>query len=285
MRAAGAVPRQAGLRVDGTIGLRADEVKPSNVGVGHGDPGRKVGGAHPVRVDVDEQLAAALAALSQRAHLHNLPGRPDRYVAVRAVVGVGNDLAREEWAHLPDAANRRAGREQRPTRVKDHPHLAMGGGDGRLVDKAEQPTVVTTRLGRGAAGRRDDVTDEVEGQAAIRAQRDGHRVLDLEQVGHEQIAISVEGQARVAAGVAEVVVIADQLRGPGLAAVEADALEHARRQSGFPVADVGHEDDVLGVRGVDCDCLLGLVEVPLADVDVGRRRADCGTGCGDRQCG
>src|SRR5947207_380794 len=107
-----------------------------------------------------------------------------------------------------------------PVRSHARPGSASTERSGCGGMKSNQPTVVTARLGGSAAGRCDDVADEPEVQAAIRAQRDGYGVLDLEQVGQEQVAELVEGEARVAAGVTEVVVVADQLRGPGPAAVE-----------------------------------------------------------------
>src|SRR5439155_23021136 len=76
--AARAVPRQSGLGVHGTPRLRGDEVEAADVRVGDEDSAAEVGGAEPVRVDVHEQLAAALSAFGEGADLHDLARGPDR---------------------------------------------------------------------------------------------------------------------------------------------------------------------------------------------------------------
>src|SRR5207244_7906083 len=94
--------------------------------------------------------------------------------------------------------------------------------DGGLVHEAEQPAVIPARLLGRQAGL-GDVGDHVEAEPAVGAQRDGHLILYLVEVGHEQVPVAVEGQARVAASIAERVTAAQgyQLPGPGLATVEA----------------------------------------------------------------
>jgi len=90
----------------------------------------------------------------------------------------------------------------------------------------------------------------------------------LVEVGEEEISILIEGKAGIAAGIAQIVVIADEAPGPGPAAVEAHTLEHPSRQSCFPVPDVADDDDVVRVCRVDGDRFFGLIQVSLADVDV-----------------
>jgi hypothetical protein len=133
-----------------------------------------------------------------------------------------------------------------------------------LIDEAEQ-SFLAGALAVALPDARD-VRDQVEVETPVRRQRDGQRVLDIEEVGQEEVAVAVEREARVAARVAEVVVVADQLCRPRVAAVEADALEHAGNRE----VDVRDLDDVLRIRRVDGDRLLRLVRVALADVDVGR---------------
>ena len=263
MRAAGPVPGEPRLGVDGAVGLRRDEVEAADVR-GRGENSvAEAERAEPVRVDAREELAAALAALGERADLHHLAARADRDVAVGAVVRARDDLAGEEGADLPEPGDGRAGREHRPAGVDDHPHLSLRRRDRRLVDEAEEAAV--------------DVRDHVEAEAAVDAERDRDGVLGLVEVGQEEVAVLVEREARVAARVAEVVVDADQPLRPRRAPVEADRGEHARRQPDLLVADVRHDDDVVRVRRIDGDRLLRLLARPLADVDV-RRRADDGPG-------
>src|SRR5207302_5584102 len=75
VRAAGAVPGQAGLGVDRTVRLGGDEVEPADVGRGDEDPVPEPCWAEAVRVGVHEDLASALPGLGQGAGLHYLPGR------------------------------------------------------------------------------------------------------------------------------------------------------------------------------------------------------------------
>ena len=150
----------------------------------------------------------------------------------------------------------------------------------RLIDEAEEAAAFACRLGRRSLRRRDDVRDEIEVQPTVGAERDRHDVLGLEQVGEEQIAVLVEREARIAARVAEVVVVADQASRPARATVEADGGEHPGRQPRLEVADVADDHDVVRVGRIDGDRLFRLVQVPLADVDVRgcrqsrRRRGD-----------
>ena len=279
MRSSGPIPGQPRFGVDRAIHLRGDEVKPSDMRSGDKYSIAKFGRSQTVGVDVDEQLSAALTALGERAHLHHLPGRSDRDIAICAVVRSGDDLSLKERTDLAQAGHRCAGGEHGSASVDDDPHLAVARGDGWLIHKSKQPAVVPARLRRRVFGRCHDVGDDVERQAPVRAERDRDLVLGLEQVGQEQIPELVERQARIAAGVAEAVVVADQAMRPGGAAVEADGREHSRGQSCLPVSDVAHHDDVVGVGRVDGDRLFGLVEVPLASVNVVRdaccaRRAD-----------
>jgi hypothetical protein len=141
--------------------------------------------------------------------------------------------------------------------------------DGGLVDESEQPAVIPARLLGGQVGL-GDVGDHAEADAAVGAERDRHLVLYLVQVGHEQVPVFVEGQARVAASITERVTATerDQFPGPRLAAVEADTFKHPGREPGLCVAHVGHRHDVVRVGRVDGDRLFGLVQVSLADIDV-----------------
>src|SRR5207253_39604 len=96
-------------------------------------------------------------------------------------------------------------------------HLTLGRGDRWLIDEAEQSLLfaaVAVALPDAA-----DVRDEVEGESSIGRQGNRQRVLHIEEVRQEEVPVVVEGQAGIAAGVAEVVVVPDQLRGPGLPAV------------------------------------------------------------------
>ncbi len=273
MRAAGPVPGQAHLGVDRAIRLRGDEVEPADVGLSDEDAAPESGRAEPVRIYVHEDLAPALPGLSQAAGLHHLAGRADRNVAVGTVVGPGHHLDRDEGADLTESGDRGAGGGHRAARVEHHPDLVVRRRDGGLVDETEQPAVIPARLLARQAGL-GDVGDHMEGEPAVGAERDRDLILHLVQVRHEQVPVAVEGQARVAASIAERVTGAqgDQLPGPRLAAVEADALEHPGRQPGLGMAHVGHRHDVAGVDRVDGDRLFGLVQMPLADIDVDRRR-------------
>jgi len=60
VRTAGAIPGQTGLCVDGTVDLRGDEVEPTDVRFGDEDPASEARWLEPIRIDVDEHLAAAL---------------------------------------------------------------------------------------------------------------------------------------------------------------------------------------------------------------------------------
>src|SRR5512132_1915951 len=86
VRPARPVPGKAGLSIDGAVGLRRDEVEAPNMGGGDEDAVAEAGRPEPIGVDVDEELATALAALGQGADLHHLSRRTDRAVAVGAVV-------------------------------------------------------------------------------------------------------------------------------------------------------------------------------------------------------
>src|SRR5205823_1099910 len=139
--AARAVPRQPGLGVHGTSRLRGDEVEAADVRVGDEDSVAEVGGAEPVRVDVHEQLAAALAAFGEGADLHDLARGPDRDVAIRAVVGVRYDLTAEERSDLTGAGHGCAGRKQRAAGIENHPDLPVSRDHGRLVHEAEEAAI------------------------------------------------------------------------------------------------------------------------------------------------
>ena len=273
VRAAGPVPGQARLRVHGAVRLRRDEVESPDMSFSDEDPVAESGGAESIRVDVDEDLAAALAALGQRADLHDLARGADRDVAVGAVVASGDDFSREEGSHAAQPGDRGARSEHRPARVEDDPDLAVGRRDSRLIDETEQSPVVAGRLLAGRLRGRVDVRDDGEGQTAVGAERDGNRVLDLKEVGHEQIPKLVEGEARVAARVAQGVVVAHDSLRPGRTSVEADRQEHPRGQSGFAVADVGENDDVVRIRRIDRDGFFGFVKSTLTRVHVDRRRS------------
>ena len=107
-------------------------------------------------------------------------------------------------------------------------------------------------------------------EAAIGAEGDRDLELDIVEVGHEEIAVAVERQTGIATGVSQVVVVPDQLRGPGRAAVEAHALEQPRRR----MVHVRDDHDVFRIGWVNRHRLLGLVAWPLADVDVRRPRGE-----------
>src|SRR5262249_10307237 len=105
VRAARAVPGEPRLRVDRATRLRRDEVESPDVSFVDEDSAPEAGGTEAVGIDVDEELAATLAGLGQRADLHDLPARTDRDVAVGAVVRAGRDLVRRERADLSQAVD------------------------------------------------------------------------------------------------------------------------------------------------------------------------------------
>ena len=267
VRPACPVPREPRLGVHRAVGLRRDEVEPADVRVVDEDALAEPRWAEPVRIDADEELAAALTRLGERAHLHDLPTGADRDVAVRAVVGPRHDLGCRKRPDLSGAVDLRPECAHRTTDVDDDPDLAFARRDRGLIDEPEETFVVATgRLVplRDAA----DVRDHVEGQPAVGGECDWEGVLHVEEIGQEEVSVPVEGQARITAGIAEVVVVADELGRPGLPAVEAHAFEQPRGRK----VDVRDHDDVLRIRRVDGDRRFGLVRVALADVDVGRYR-------------
>src|SRR5262249_11744490 len=195
--------------------LRRDEVEPPDVSFVDEDSAPEAGGTEAVGIDVDEELAATLAGLGQRADLHDLPARTDRDVAVGAVVRAGHDLVRRERADLSQAVDLCAECAHGAADVDDDPHFALAGSDRRLVDEAEE----TLRLLASAlVSLRDaaDVRDHVEREPAVGGQGDRQRFLDIEEIGKEEVSVLVERKARVTARIAEVVVVADQLRRPRL---------------------------------------------------------------------
>ena len=166
----------------------------------------------------------------------------------------------------------------RPTTVDDDPDRSFARDDCLLVD--EPVLAVSRRTLRSRRLRRlRDVRDHVEGQASVRAERDRNDVLEVVEVGKEEVAVLVESQTRVAARVAEAVGAAadgvtgrdDSLR-PGLSAVERDSLE----ETGEALAYVRHDDDVLRIRRIHGDSLFRLVPDALADVDIRRNRPASG---------
>ena len=126
VRGPGAVPRQTGLGVDRTVGLRRDEVEAADMRRGDEDAVAKPGRAEAIRIDVDEQLAAALPRLGERAHLHYLPVGADRHVSVGAVVRSRDGCAGVERADPTETADCRAGGEHRAAGVEHQPHLTFG---------------------------------------------------------------------------------------------------------------------------------------------------------------
>ena len=279
MRAGGAVPGQADLGVDGAIRLCRDEVEAADMGGGDEGAIPEPGRANAVRVHVDEDLTAALPGLGQATGLHHLAEGTDRNVAVGTVVRPGDHLDRDERANRARPSDRRTRGDHRAAGVEHHPHLVLRRGDRGLIDEPEQAAAVTGRLLRGQVGRRN-VGDHVEGHTAVRAQRDGDLILHLVQVGHEQVSVLIEGQARIAARVAQLIAraAADQLPRPRGTTVETHPLEHPRGDPCLDVAHVGDRHDVVRVRGIDRDGFLRLVQMPLADIDIGRRRP-----CRDRR--
>src|SRR5262249_22054812 len=187
-------------------------------------------------------------------------------------------LARKERPDLAEPGHRRARREHRAARVEHHPDLTVPRDDRRLVDEAEEAAVIASRLRRRPFRRSRDVRDDLERQPAVGAQRDRHGVLSLEEIGHEEVPVAIEREARVATRISERVVRAetDKPPRPRLPTVETHRQEHARSQTGLAVTDVREDDDVFRVCRIDGDRLLRLVEVPLAYVDVewGRRCRD-----------
>ena len=169
---------------------------------------------------------------------------------------------------MTQAADRSTSSEHRTCGVEHDPDLALGGGNGRLVNIAEQTPIVAGRLLPGRLWRRRNIRNDTERQAPVRAERYRHHILDLVQVGHKEIAVLIERETGITAGVAQVVVVADDARRPRRAAVKAHSLEHSSSQSCFTVSYICHNHDVVAVGGIDRDRLFGLVEVSLAHIHV-----------------
>src|SRR5258706_446395 len=150
-----------------------------------------------------------------------------------------------------------------PPVVDHNPALALTCRDRRLVDEPEQAASLPT-CRQARFWRLRDVRDEVEVEAAVSAEGDGDLVLDVVKVGQEEVAEAVKRQAGVATRVSQVVVVPDQPRGPGRAAVEAYCREHP----GCRVVHVRDDYNVVRVGWVDRHRLLGLIARPLADIDV-----------------
>ena len=135
--------------------------------------------AEAIRVDVHEQLAAALPALGEGAHLHDLAARADGDVAVRAVVRPGDDLARgRRRPTWPRPVTGAPAVTIGPPALNDDPDLAVTGGDGGLVDEPEQPAPLPRGPAAALRGRLEkprtvDVGDDVEGQPAVGGEGDG----------------------------------------------------------------------------------------------------------------
>ena len=232
--------------------------------LGHGNTLAKAGRPQPIGVHVNEELAAALPVLGERADLHDLTLRANRDISICAVVRAGDDLGSDEAADLPEPRYGRSGSHDRTSAIENQPDLALAGRNRRLVDESKQAASLPTRREALLRWLRD-ACDDAKVEAAVGAEGNGDLDLDVEEVGHEEVAVIIERQAGVATCVSQVVVVPDQLRGPGLAAIEAHALE----QPGRRLIHVRNDHDVLRIGRVDRHCLLGLVGKPLADIDVG----------------
>ena len=115
--------------------------------------------------------------------------------------------------------------------------------------------------------RRRDLCHLLPRQAAVSGKRDGDVAVGAaEEIDHPQVAERVPRQLLVAADVAQVIARADDLPGPGQAAVERDTLEQSYDADGKD----GHRDDVRRVRRIDGDGILRVVPRQGADVDVRR---------------
>src|SRR5207253_9145666 len=155
------------------------------------------------------QLAATLAALGEGTDVHNPAARADSDVAVGAVVGAGNNLRGGERSHLSQPGYLGAKRAHRTANVDDRPDLPFRSGNRGLVNEPEQSLFVRAL----AVAFRDsgNVRNHLEGEAAVSRQGNRQRVFHVEQVREEEVSVVVKRQARVATGVAEVVIVPDQL--------------------------------------------------------------------------
>src|SRR6202008_1984184 len=122
-----------------------------------------------IGIDVDIDLAAALAAFSQRADLHHLAVGANCDVAVGAVVRTANNFRRNKASHGAQPAHRRAGGDDWTTPIKHDPNLTLSGHDCWLVDEAEQPAALVAGLRLCSCGF-CDIGNEVETQPAICAE-------------------------------------------------------------------------------------------------------------------
>ena len=157
----------------------------------------------------------------------------------------------------------------------------MAGNDGRLISETEQTAAFVASL-RFGTRRFNDIGDDVETESAIGTERNRHIIAHVEQIAKKQIAVFVERQAGVAACGAQVVVIADDASAPGGTAVETHGGEHARRWDD----NIGDDDDIVRVGGIDGDRLFGFVVGKLAYVNVfwcRRGRGKCWHGY-EREC-
>ncbi|HEX6478316.1 MAG TPA: hypothetical protein VF043_05690 [Ktedonobacteraceae bacterium] len=265
------VPGEPGLRIDRTVGLRRYEVEPADVCVSHVHPRIKACWPQPIGIDVHEDLATALPALSERAGLHDLTCWTDGDIAVGTVVGARDDFRGDEAANLPESRYGCSRSHDRTSAVEYDPDLALCGCDRGLVDESEQaPSLSARRQALALLRGLRDIRDRLEVEAAIGAESDGDHIPHVEEIGEEEVAVVVERQAWITTGGTQIIVIPDQGRRPGRATVEAHALE----QPGCRKVHVRDDDDILPVGRIDSDCFLGLVGMPLADVDVLRHRGE-----------
>ncbi len=126
--------------------------------------------------------------------------RADGDVAVGAVVRAGDDLGGDEAADLPQSRYGRSRGHDRTSAIEHHPDLALASRDRRLVNEPEQAASLPARR-QVLPLRLRDVRDEVEVEAAVSAESDGNLDLGVVEVGQEEVAVVVERQAGVAAGV------------------------------------------------------------------------------------
>ncbi|MFL5663433.1 MAG: hypothetical protein ACJ8BW_19135, partial [Ktedonobacteraceae bacterium] len=179
--------------------------------VSHGYPFAEAGRSQSIGVHVHEERAAALPALGERADLHDLSLRANSDITVCAVVRALDDFGGDEVANLPEPRYGRSRGNHRTSAVDHNPDLALTCRDRRLIDEPEQAASLSA-CGQARFRRLRDVRDEVEVKTAVSAEGDGDLVLDVVEVGQEEVAVTVKRQAGVATRVFQVVVVPDQPR-------------------------------------------------------------------------
>src|SRR3989442_8119114 len=110
---------EARLGIDGTAGLRGDEVEASDVGHIHFDRGSKTLRAESVGVDVDDDVGGALAGDVVLVGDHHLALRPDGDVAKASGLRPGCVLRGDEVPDLAEAGHGGAARLDRLRAAED----------------------------------------------------------------------------------------------------------------------------------------------------------------------